>query len=322
MKSYVGILALILLILILPLLVAWDQPTKKRQSIESVPQNAIELGRKLFFDPILSIDSSVSCASCHQPLHGFADTTRFSEGVRDRLTMRNTPTVKNVLARKLFFWDGRASTLEEQTLMPIENEDEMALPLSMAYDRLNRHPIYRTAFISIFNQPANRQTLSNAIAAYERTMESAFTPFDLFAQGDTTAISLEAKRGLDLFLGKANCFECHFGPDFSFDELINIGLYDGKVLNDKGLFDVTKDFKDIGKFKVPVLRNVENTAPYMHNGMFKSLREVIVYYNDPLKAVPGALYIDPRLKMPLNLTESEMNDLEAFLKTLTDPENE
>lgn len=283
-----------------------------------LPANEVELGRTLFFDPILSADKSISCASCHKEEYGFADNIPFSFGVDSIPTTRNTPTVKNVLARSRFFWDGRANTLEQQALMPIENPNEMNLPLEDAYRRLNRDKFYRKAFRKIYNQPANAQTLSRAIAAFERTLESTFTAWDRFAAGDETAMSESAQRGRFIFMEEANCFECHFGPDFTVDEMLNIGTYDAMHLNDSGLAAISKNPQDLGKFKVPGLRNIVKTAPYMHNGMFASLRDVIEYYNNPDSFIPHSKNVDPRLRKPLNLTPQQKDDLEAFLLALSD----
>jgi len=277
-----------------------------------------QLGKKLFFDPILSGDKKVSCASCHKPEYGFADNIPFSFGVDSTPTTRNTPTVKNVLARSRFFWDGRATTLEEQALKPIENPDEMNLPIHIALRRLNENTRYRRAFKKIYGKEADSTNLAHAIAAFERTLESTFTAWDRYALGDSTALSASAIRGRELFLNKANCFECHFGPDFTFDEMINIGIYDGVKYRDKGLGAITGNTEDDGKFKVPGLRNIVKTAPYMHNGMFATLREVIEYYNNPDSFISHPINVDPRLKKPLHLTEQEKRDLEAFLIALSD----
>lgn len=283
-----------------------------------IPGTEVELGKALFFDPILSSDQSISCASCHKPEHGFADTSAFSIGVNNKFTTRNTPSVKNVLSRSLFFWDGRASTLEEQALMPITNPDEMNLPMETAIRRLTESRLYKKAFNDIYKRDPDEKTLATAISAYERTLESSYTPFDLYMEGNEEAISESAKRGRDIFVGKANCFECHFGPDFTQDELLNIGIYNTKKYSDEGLGKITKNQSDNGKFKVPSLRNVAHTAPYMHNGMFSTLREVINYYNNPESVIHDPVNVSTRLTKPLKLTELEKDDLEAFLISLSD----
>lgn len=279
-----------------------------------------QLGEKLFFDPILSRDSSVSCASCHRPDHAFADVTPTSKGVFGRMGGRNTPSCMNMTNRNFYFWDGRAETLEQQALGPIENPVEMDLPLSIAVKRLMTNAYYYQSFMSVYGRKPSRELIASAIANYQRTLETSNTPFDKYLQGrDTNAMSASAKRGLELFNGKANCFDCHFGVDFTGnDQFRNIGLYNGKDLNDKGRYEVTKKESDIGKFKVPGLRNIAMTGPYMHNGMHKTLREVIDYYNEPDKFVNNSINRDTLLNKPLNLTEDEKKDLENFLLSLTD----
>lgn len=287
-------------------------------STKKEPESIEELGEILFNDPILSGDYSVACSSCHNPQFAFADTSAFSIGVNKKPSSRNTPTVMNVLARPLFFWDGRAKTLEEQALHPIKNPDEMNLSLDEAVKRLNQNEDYVKWFKKFFNALPDSNNLGEAIAAFEMTLETASTPFDDWADGNEEAISESAKRGRRLFNEKAGCFDCHFGPDFTGDEFRNIGLYNGKELNDAGRFLITKDSNDLGSFKVPGLRNVGLTAPYMHNGMFKSLNEVIRFYNNPDEFVNNSINRDTLMNKKLNLSAQEIQDLESFLLTLTD----
>jgi len=276
------------------------------------------LGEKLFFDTILSKDYSVSCASCHKPNFGFADTAAFSMGIHGIPTKRNTPSVLNMAFRPHFFWDGRAASLEEQALMPIANPDEMGLPIDEAVKRLNANSVYKKLFLKIFKQQPNAKNLGLAIAAFEKTLETGESKFDL-AFDDKATLTEQEERGRQLFVGdKAKCFDCHRGDDFTNDDFKNIGLYDGDVLNDRGRFDITKDSNDLGKFKTPGLRNVAITAPYMHDGRFKSLLEVVEYYNNPTAFINNPLNIDSTLAVPLGLTKQEKLDLVAFMKTLTD----
>lgn len=280
----------------------------------------IELGEALFFDPILSRDSSVSCATCHKPEFAFADNTPTSKGVFGRSGNRNTPSAMNMTDRNFYFWDGRAESLEAQALGPIENPVEMDLPLSIAVKRLFRNEKYRNAFKHVYGKEPSRELLATAISNYERTLETSKSPFDLYmSKEDTTLFSESAKRGLTIFNEKANCFDCHFGVDFTGnDQFRSLGLYNGKELNDKGRYDVTKKEKDLGRFKVPGLRNIAQTAPYMHNGMHKTLREVIEYYNEPDKFVANSINRDTLLNKPLGLSEEEKKDLENFLLSLSD----
>ena len=276
------------------------------------------LGKKLFSEKILSKDSSVSCASCHIPRLAFADTVAFSVGIAGKLTKRNTPSVLNMKNRPYYFWDGRASSLEEQSLMPVQNPDEMGLPIEEAVKRLNQSREYKQLFQKIFAQKPTAKNLAAAFSAYEKTLETVDSKFDDWSNS-IKKLSASEERGRQLFVGdKAKCFDCHRMEDFTTDEFKNIGLYNGKELNDAGLFNLTNKETDKGKFKTPGLRNIAVTAPYMHNGMFKTLEEVVEYYNSPQKFVPDAVNIDDVLKRPLNLTEKEKKDLVAFLKTLTD----
>lgn len=283
------------------------------------PHTSAQLGELLFFDPILSSDSTISCASCHKPEFAFADNSPVSIGVGGKKGDRNTPSAMNLSARVFQFWDGRAETLEEQALGPIENPVEMNLPLSEVVKRLYRHKQYTNFFMKIYGKQPNRDNIALAIADYERTLETSNTVFDDYMKGrDTTQFSTSAKRGQNLFNNKAKCFDCHFGPDFTGDQFRNIGIFNGKDLNDSGRFIVTRKPSDIGKFKTPGLRNVAVTAPYMHNGMHKTLREVIDYYDMPDKFISNSVNRDTLLSKPLNLTEQEKKDLENFLLTLTD----
>jgi cytochrome c peroxidase len=276
------------------------------------------LGKKLFSEKILSKDSTVSCASCHKPNFAFADTTAFSTGIEGKLTKRNTPSVLNMKNRPYFFWDGRAVSLEEQALMPIQNPDEMGLPIDEAVKRLNQSAEYKMLFKKIFKQAPTAKNLAAAFAAYEKTLETVDSKFDDWSN-NLKKLTAQEERGRELFVGdKAKCFDCHRMEDFTTDEFKNIGLYNEKELNDAGLFNITKKETDKGKFKIPGLRNIGVTAPYMHNGMFKTLEEVVEYYNDPQKFVTGVINIDDVLKTPLHLSEKEKKDLVAFLKTLTD----
>lgn len=281
-------------------------------------KNSAQLGKKLFSEKILSKDSTVSCASCHKPQFAFADTAAFSVGIGGRLTNRNTPSVLNMKNRPYFFWDGRAASLEEQSLMPIKNPDEMGLPIDEAIKRLNEHTEYKKLFLKIFKEQPNAANLAKAFAAYEQTLETVNSKFDDWSNGKIELTASE-ERGRQLFIGdKAKCFDCHRMEDFTDDEFKNIGLYNGKELNDAGLYNITKKESDLGKFKTPGLRNIAVTAPYMHNGKFKTLEQVLTYYNNPDAFVEDPVNIDDALKKPLGLSLQDKKDIIAFLKTLTD----
>ncbi len=281
----------------------------------------VELGEKLFFDPILSLDRSISCASCHQPEFAFADNKAFSIGVNDSIGTRNTPSVMNMASRPFFFHDGRASSLEAQAVMPIENPVEMNLSFDEAVKRVNENEQYVQLFNDIYNANPDRNNITNALAEFQRSLESdGSAPHDIWISGvDTNALSASQLRGREIFIAdKFKCFECHFSPDFTGDEFRNIGLYNGESLNDMGRYDVTKDSSDIGKFKVPGLRNVALTAPYMHNGMMETLEEVVDYYSDPSGFVKNPINSDTLMQEPLNFTDQQKEDLVQFLHSLTD----
>lgn len=283
------------------------------------PQDKAALGKLLFFDSILSKNNTISCASCHKPAYAFADTSAVSLGAGGAKGVRNTPSAMNVALQTIFFWDGRAKTLEEQALKPIENAVEMNLPLDSALMRLQQDKKYRNYFLRIFKAEPTRENLSQAIAAFERTLETSDSPFDVWKfYDDSTAVSEAVKRGFTIFSTKGKCSQCHFGSNFTTNEMRNIGLFNGKDLNDSGRAAITHKAEDLGKFKVAALRNIAITAPYMHDGRFKTLKEVIEFYNDPRKVVPDATGIDSLLAKPLGLTQQEKDDLEAFLESLTD----
>ena len=312
------VLSIIIACISFVVIVACSGNSDNTEKAMSEPATKEELGEMLFSDPILSQNDQISCASCHIPGHAFSDTTAVSKGVAGKTGTRNTPSAMNLSSRSTFFHDGRAGSLEDQAAGPIENPVEMNLPIAEAIKKLNAHKAYTSYFKKIYKETPSRENMLDAIAAFERTLETSNTPFDRFMKDDTTAMSEAAKRGQNIFNIKGKCFDCHFGPDFTGDEFRNIGLYDGKKLNDAGRYDVTKDSSDIGKFKVPGLRNIAITGPYMHNGMFKTLREVIDYYDTPLAFVKGGINTDPLLLQPLHLSLQEKSDLMAFLNALTD----
>jgi cytochrome c peroxidase len=298
--------------------VLWTAPAlTEGTSTQQRDAARVELGRKLFSDPLLSSDRTVSCESCHKPGKAFADDVAFSVGVGGAKGERNTPTLLNVGGRTSMFWDGRAETLEDQAIFPIENPIEMNLPIAEAVSRLEASAEYKDLFAVAYEGKITPRTIGRALGAFQKTLQSFDTPYDSFNLGDDSAISESAKRGRFLFIGKAKCADCHSGNDFTSQRFRNIGLFDGNKLSDRGRGKITGNPIDDGQFKVPTLRNVAVTAPYMHNGMFKTLREVIAYYNEPDKIVPGQKGRDASI-VPLQLTPGELEDIEHFLLTLTD----
>jgi cytochrome c peroxidase len=276
------------------------------------------LGKLLFFDKILSGDKSISCASCHNPLFAFADTVAFSKGVNGKFTARNSPSVMNMASREALFWDGRAKTLEEQVLAPIQNPNEMNCGIDVVVKRLNASKKYTQLFAEVFQEKPTEKNLEIAIASFEKTLETGNTANDRWINDLPNGLNAQQLRGRSVFFNKGKCIECHFTPDFTGDEFKSIGLFDGAKWNDSGRYHVTKKAEDIGKFKVPGLRNCAITAPYMHDGSFKTLAQVIDYYNEPTKYIKSISPRDSLILQPLGMSETEMKDLEAFLNGMTD----
>ena len=274
----------------------------------------VQLGAQLYFETRLSQDNTVSCASCHDPDQGWADPRQVSEGVGHTKGGRNSPTVLNTAYNRFQFWDGRAGTLEEQALGPIQNPVEMAMTMPMALDRLKGLRGYTDQFRAVFNSEPTDQTVAWAIAAFERTVVSTNSAYDRFVLGDREALSPSGRRGLDLFRGKAHCMVCHSGPNFTDDRFHNLGVgYADGEFADVGRQKISGKMRDMGAFKTPGLRSVELTAPYMHDGLEPTLESVVDLYNRGGNRNP---YLDPKM-VPLNLSPREKADLVAFLKALT-----
>jgi len=274
----------------------------------------VALGRRLFFDPILSRDYSLACASCHDPRRAFADGLPVAVGVEGRAGKRHAPTLVNRGYSRAQFWDGRAASLEEQALMPIANPDEFTMTVEEVVARLQSHSEYPPLFQVAFGRPPNADDLARALASYVRTILSGDAPIDRYLAGDQDALSEQARLGLRLFRGKANCTACHLGPTFTDEDFHNTGVAwrDG-AFADPGRFAVTGKEEDRGAFKTPTLRQVALTAPYMHDGSLKTLDEVVEFYNAGGRPNP---HLDPELR-PLQLTEEEKQALAVFLRSLT-----
>lgn len=287
---------------------------------EIEPKTKAELGALLFKDKRFSKNNTISCSSCHIPEFAFSDTVAISIGADGLPGKRNTPSIMNMAFRPYFFYDGRAASLEDQVVFPVEDHLEMNVSFDEACRKIALDSTYVLYFKNIFSAPPTPDNIKLAIAAFERTLETSDTPFDRWMAGDSLAMTPSQVRGRELFMDeeKTKCFACHFSPDFTGDEFHNIGLFDGKLLNDSGRFSITKNPADIGRFKTPGLRNIAITGPYMHNGMFRTLMEVLEYYNDPYAVVPEPAHMDTLLNKPLGLTREELTDIENFLHALTD----
>lgn len=274
----------------------------------------IKLGRQLFFDGRLSRNNQVSCAYCHIPGSGFSDPHPTSLGVDDLIGGRQAPTVLNTAFSPLLFWDGRAKSLEEQSLGPIQNPVEMAETLDHLVAKLQTVKGYRQQFRNVFGTEITPQGISEAIAAFARTLISTNSAFDQYSLGNKQAMSEAAIRGMVLFKNKARCILCHNGPNFTDSQFHNLGVPQvGPLKVDLGRYDVTRQERDKGAFKTPTLRSILETAPYRHDGVFLSLEEVIDFLDNGGGANPN---LSPLMK-PLGLTQEEKADLLAFLETLT-----
>jgi cytochrome c peroxidase len=313
----------------------------------------VELGRRLFFDPLLSSDSTISCASCHDPKRAFTDGKVVAEGISGRKGKRNSPTLLNAMFNTGQFWDGRAGSLEEQAKMPLTNPDEMG---NRSFDevvkRLSGIPEYAREFQSVFGGPVTIERLARAVAAFERTLVSGDSPLDRYLAGDVNALTDEQRSGMFLFRGKARCGVCHaFNLNFSvfgtfpfltdgnyrntgvaaafpaFDALARTAVAASRDKTGKGITELAKDERaallgrfmvssnalDIGAFRTPSLRNVAMTAPYFHDGSVATLEDVVRFYLKGGNANPNR---DWQLE-PVLLTETEQHSLVEFLKALT-----
>ncbi len=277
----------------------------------------VALGKKLFFDPKLSVNGSISCAFCHMPKAGFADPRPVSLGVGGKRGGRNAPPVLNAAFLNLQFWDGRAGSLEEQAIGPLTNPVEMENPSNQSVvDRLRKIPAYRHSFREVFGGSVSIDRIAEAIAAYERTLVTPNTPYDRFLMGEAKALSPSQKRGFALFRGKGRCVLCHSGALLSDQAYHNLGVpQTGTLPVDVGRYAVTHDPLDKGKFRTPPLRNVALTAPYMHDGTFRTLAQVVDFYDRG--GGKSRFATKDALLVPLHLKASEKRDLVAFLRALS-----
>lgn len=283
----------------------------------------IALGRRLYYDPILSADKTISCASCHGAANGFADNKPFSEGVGKKLGGRNSPPVANAAYFNVQFWDGRAPSLEKQAEGPVANPVEMAATLPQVEERLNADPSYREQFAKAWGPgPITYEMVEKSIASFERTVLVADSPFDRWKYGhDEKAVSPAVKRGFIVFTSKnkGNCSTCHLVGDqyalFTDNKFHNLGVgVDFGKFADDGLFAVTHKESDRGLFKTPSLRNIAMTAPYMHDGSVKDLKLAVDLY---LGGGNSNVNLDKEIHALDFLTGQERADLLEFLNSLT-----
>ena len=272
-----------------------------------------ELGRLLYFDKRLSKDGTISCASCHSPEHGYTDGSPNSEGIGGQHGDRSAPTVLNRAYSLAQFWDGRAPTLEEQAKGPIANPIEMGETHTGVATKLNGIAGYRDLFGKVFGSAeVSIDNVAKAIATFERTLLSGNSAYDRYKAGNKAAMTAAQVRGMDVFINKARCDQCHEGVNFTSNSYHNLGVGSDKPKPDVGRFEVTKDPKDWGSFKTPTLRDIARTAPYMHDGSLKTLEEVVDFYDKGGKANQN---LDEKIK-EIKMTDAQKKDLVAFLKAL------
>jgi cytochrome c peroxidase len=295
----------------IPLGLEHERPVPKDNPLTEAK---VRLGRRLFFDPILSADGTVSCASCHDPAHGFAGTSRLATGVGGRQTTRNAPSLLNRAYGMAFFWDGREATLEAQALRPIENPVEMGNTVAAAVARLRVKEDYTAQFREVFPDGVTADNLGRTLASFERVLLMGNSRVDRFRVGEVAALDARARHGLWLFESRGRCWRCHSGRNFSDEQYHNTGVSWGKEPVDWGRYERTKREEDRGRFKTPTLRGLAATAPYMHDGSLATLEEVVEFYNRGGAKNP---HLD-RMLEPLGLSKDDVRDLVAFLEALSE----
>lgn len=288
----------------------------------------VKLGKLLFFDPILSGSNQISCSSCHNPQNAWGDHLSVPIGHDHTAGTRNTPSLLNVYARKSMFWDGRAKTLEEQALFPIEAHHEMAMNLTQLIPKLKAIPAYRQLFVDAFgDEDFSMPEVMQALAAFQRTLQSRRSRFDEFLDGKYSALNNQEIQGMHLFRTKARCMNCHHGQFLTDEDFHNIGMtYYKRKYEDLGRYLITNKPEDVGKFRTPSLRDVMHTSPWMHNGLFDNIIGILNLYNSGMLmnnprteeqlADPLHPHTDKLLKK-LELTAEEIQAVAAFLEAVT-----
>ncbi|MFP3833671.1 cytochrome-c peroxidase [Chryseobacterium sp. SIMBA_028] len=313
-------------------------PDVKWKEFEAIEQDSnyydtqelpeVMLGKKLFFDPKLSASSQISCSSCHNPELGWSDGQEVALGNDHLQGKRNTQSLFNIAERKSFFWDGRAKTLEEQLVGPISAHNEMNMKPEKLAGKLSKVKEYKVLFKDIYQtDKITFDKIAQALTTFQKTLKSQPSKLDKFIKGDHKAMSDKEIYGMHLFRTKARCMNCHYGKYMTDESFHNIGLtYYKREYEDLGLFTVTKNPNDVGKFKTPSLRDLEYTAPWMHNGLMDDLHGVVSLYNSGMQMInptPEEKKADPNfpvtdhLMKPLNLNEQELDAVVSFLKCIS-----
>ncbi len=285
-------------------------------TLNPISLDKIELGRKLFYDPILSKDSSISCASCHSPFNAFAHTDHdLSHGIHDSIGTRNAPSLVNLAWQKSFMWDGAINHLDVQALAPISHPGEMADDIKNVAHKLSRHQVYTKAFSNIYtDNKITGERILKVMAQFQLSLVSSNSKYDSVRRRQSS-FSNQELHGYALFA--THCNTCHVEPLFSSYEFANNGLAIDPTLNDYGRYKVTKKSSDSLLFKIPTLRNLKYSYPYMHDGRFDKLRDVLNHYDH---GIVTSETISPILKEGISLSSKQKTDLIAFLLTLNDKE--
>jgi cytochrome c peroxidase len=296
---------------------AWILPAVEHPSDNKPSVERIALGKKLFFEPRMSGDGNMSCATCHNPAMGWSDGLPTARGVKSSVLARSSPTIFNTAFNGIQTWDGRKKSLEDQAMGPMEANVEMNMDLSKLFQWLNGSEGYKAMFAKAYPGSAiDATTVSKALAAYERTVVSKNSPFDRWVKGDARAMTAQQVDGFKLYNGKAHCVACHSGSNFTDNGFHNVGLASfGTSEPDLGRYTIKPVKAMKGAFKTPTMREVARTAPYFHDGSAKTLMEVVEFY-DKGGAVTSNL--SPNMK-PLGLTKAEKESLVVFMQALSSP---
>ena len=287
---------------------AWMLVAATALAANTSPAPQAVIGWKLFFDPLLSRPKNTSCATCHNPDKAFGDGLPLGKGAYGQSLPRHTPSVVNLQDATHLFWDGRAASLEEQAIAPMTNPIEMAMTPSDIVARVTAQPHYQRAFAALGVQNIRMDDIIGAIAAFERALVTGPTRFDRWLQGEKEALNAAQQRGRMIFFTRGQCAICHIGDNFTDHAFHNVGT---GTADDLGRFAVTQAAPDRGRFKTPSLRNWKGREPFMHDGRFASMRDVLQFYSNPPAPQVGESELDP-----LELDEDEIADLLAFLDTL------
>ena len=287
-------------------------PTPYIPENNQLTHSRVELGKKLFFDQMMSRDSSLSCSTCHLPQLAFTDGRKKSIGIKGQQVSRNAPTLTNVAYLPYLLLDGLNPSLEAQVKVPIHEHNEFDFHILLIAERMKQDSLYVALSKQAYNTEPNPKVIAYSIAAYQRTLISGNSAYDQFKNGNKTALNASQKRGMNLFFDELYCTSCHGGFNFTDSRLTNNGLY--ADYPDKGRARLTKKKEDEAIFKVPTLRNIGFTAPYMHDGSFQDLEQVLDHYSSGAK---GHFNQDSIIK-PFDLSQNQRHDLIAFLHALND----